>query len=44
MPLPPAECPTCGERRLIEWDPVMRQWFCVVCAKAWKETRPAITG
>jgi hypothetical protein len=35
---PPEEepmCPRCGELRQIEWDPVLRRWFCVVCSRTW---------
>ena len=30
-----ARCPSCGEERLIEWDPVLRHWYCAVCGVTW---------
>lgn len=30
-------CPRCGEDRLIEWDPVLQRWTCLVCSALWAE-------
>jgi hypothetical protein len=34
--MPAATCPACGEDRLVEFDPVLKRWFCLVCATRWR--------
>jgi ribosomal protein L37AE/L43A len=29
-------CPGCGEKRLIDFDPVRRVWNCAVCGRSWQ--------
>jgi hypothetical protein len=32
----PAECPACGEERLVEFDSLALRWHCNVCSETWR--------
>lgn len=29
-------CPSCGEVVMVEWDAVLKHWWCLVCAHTWR--------
>jgi transposase-like protein len=33
----PPRCPFCGEERLVDRDPLTRQFVCLVCARTWRD-------